>query len=644
MDSIFKSRWSGKDGHPSEDHLLLFVDGELAPKELGKVRSHLEACWSCRVRTEKIQETISSFIDYRNKVLKPLLEPPPHNWRGFGGKLSKLAEQVGSPSLLANVRGAFGRILSRAKFSFNWDVASRAPFLARAVVTIVILSLTLSLAIYLNRTPTVSASELLRNATQAQAARLLGIDQPVVYQKLQVRSRDRAANWEIWHDSTNARLRQSVTHEGDRRSLSTNETIPDVLIELEQILRANGMDPQRPLSPASYLVWRDSLPARKESVSKSLLPNGVEILTLRTTTGGQVDVGRISDAVMVVRSRDWHPGELRLQVKFEDGIREYEIVESAYEVVSLTTLNTEIFSEETTGLPPTSPAKASPQPLTETVNPPLPPATSVSAPLEAEVEVLHLLSQAGADLGEQVTVSRMPDRRLLIKGIVETEIRKSELISALQPVMNDPSVQVEIRTVAEALADQRQTPPDVKTEQKVELSANSIAADPDLRSYFATKSERVDEEIRQYASRVVRRSHQGMRHLYALKRVASQFSAEELQALNPAARAKWVELIRKHARAFQGESAYLRQELQPVFFRGTPQTSGWGGSEINDAAEIVQAIDLLFDLGSSNDRVIRSAFTVSARDTMVTAVKAPQFWQALLNAEAIAFRIQSVKL
>src|SRR5262245_57189993 len=112
MDSIFKSLISGSNGHPSEDALLLFVDGELAMPASAHLRNHLEACWSCRVRTEKIEETISTFIDYRNYVLKPLTEPPPHSWRGFDGQLSATASEVGRPSLLANLRGTFGRLFT----------------------------------------------------------------------------------------------------------------------------------------------------------------------------------------------------------------------------------------------------------------------------------------------------------------------------------------------------------------------------------------------------------------------------------------------------------------------------------------------------------------------------------------------------
>src|SRR5574341_506507 len=109
MDSPFKTIRSRNDGHPSEDVLLLHVDGELSPKAVTTVRSHLDACWSCRVRTEKIEETISTFIDYRNQVLKPLATPPPGDWRGFDGRLNGLVSRIGPPSVFANLRGALGR-------------------------------------------------------------------------------------------------------------------------------------------------------------------------------------------------------------------------------------------------------------------------------------------------------------------------------------------------------------------------------------------------------------------------------------------------------------------------------------------------------------------------------------------------------
>src|SRR5260370_32369454 len=89
------------------------------------------------------------------------------------------------------------------------------------------------------------------------------------------------------------------------------------------------------------------------------------------------------------------------------------------------------------------------------VNPPPAPSRAV-ATADLEVEVLRLLNQAGADMGEQVNVTRAADGQLKIQGVVETDQRKAEILHALAPVVANPSVQVEVKTVAEATKQQRQ--------------------------------------------------------------------------------------------------------------------------------------------------------------------------------------------
>jgi hypothetical protein len=179
-------------------------------------------------------------------------------------------------------------------------------------------------------------------------------------QKLQVwrrdnrfSARDQAVSLEIWNDAARSRSRQSVTGESGRRFLPITTSaesdgrerywVPQVLIDLVRILRANHMDPERPLSPGSYQAWRNSLGEKREEVRKSNLTGGDQALTLRTITGRQVEIGRITEAALVVWARDWRPRELRLRVRAEEGEREYGMVETAFEVVGLSALSAEIF-------------------------------------------------------------------------------------------------------------------------------------------------------------------------------------------------------------------------------------------------------------------------------------------------------------
>ena len=661
MDSIFKTELSGNGGHPSEDDLLLYVDGELVPKATNLIRAHLEACWSCRVRTEKIEDTISSFIDYRNQVLKPLVEQPPHGWRGFDGKLSRLTSEAGRPSLLANVRGTLGRIFSAP----TWErghllriVDSRV--LLRPIAAIITVSLIVSLLIYLNRIPVVSASELLQRASDAQQHAISATTQAVVYQKLRVKrmtiasATPETATWEVWNDTVNARSRQSVEFLGSRQFLDEvthakaptpkqTTNLPVALSGLAEILRANHMNPALPLSATSYNAWRKSVAARHDEVAKTKLPDGHDAFTLRTVSSGQINAGEIIEASVVIRADDWHPVAERLRVKGGEGDEEFELAETAYSVVSLNTLAPEVFAEQPTiaASPTNSPAalaKKETEPLTPSVQPVAP----VVATADLEVEVLRLLHEAHADLGEQLAATRGADGLLHVIGIVDTSQRKSEIMHALEPVMNHPAVRIEIQTIAEALAQQQPqrirsarsnaTPAPV-LEQKVEINSDVIAAAPELRRHFST-----DEQLREFSARMVSQSRNAMRHVYAMKRLIGQFSPEELRTLSPEAKNKWVTLIRSHARDYQNDVETLRRELQPIF---SPSSPGPGASspEITDDASLARAVEQLFSLASANDGVIRSAFATSSESSATSAISSPQFWQSMKSAESLAAKI-----
>jgi len=658
MDKLFQNNISEEGEHPPREMLLLCVDGELAPREAAQLQAHLEACWYCRVRTKKIEEAIADIIEFDEQVLKPRFTPP-NGWRSFDRQLSLQATESGNRSLLSKVFGPLGRLFSTTRFF------SVPRPLFRVVAALLVAVLVGAIAVRLKREPVVSASELLKNATDSQAQQTLATTEPVVYQKLQVRrsiaqasASQHLMSWEIWNDQARARVRQSVTDDGRRRFLRAvappeNDNMeatafPEVVIGLGQVLLANHMDPQRPLSPASYQAWRSSLGQKQEEVMKSRLAGGIDAFTLRTVPAGPVEMGRITEAVMVVRARDWHPGELRLRVRAEGGDIEYELTEITFEVVSMSVLSPEIFLEQleqqVASVPVVTTASPPPAPTLKATRDSLHPSSLIPHPFvaataELEVEILRLLNQAGADLGEQVSASRTGDGLLRVEGIVETNEREAEILRSLEPVINHPAVRVEIKTVAEAVADERrkgnEAPPPAK-EQRVEIQSDSMAAESELRSYFKS-----NDEARQFAARMVSRSQRAMRHLYAMKRLVNQFSAEELHSLGPEARAKWLALIRSHARVYQQEIAELRQELRPVFFPSTSETATPGGPEITNMAGVVSAVERLFELGLANDGVILSAFTTSTGDATITAIKTGAFRQSLLDAEALAARLQS---
>ena len=71
--------------HLAEEDLLLFLDGEMKPWKAEKVRRHLESCWTCRVQRQKIEQTISSYVQAL-EAAEGKAEPP-KGWREFGTRL-----------------------------------------------------------------------------------------------------------------------------------------------------------------------------------------------------------------------------------------------------------------------------------------------------------------------------------------------------------------------------------------------------------------------------------------------------------------------------------------------------------------------------------------------------------------------------
>ena len=88
------------DGHPDENQLLLALERELPPEEAAEIEQHLGNCWSCRARSSEMQSGILAFVEYREQRYLPSLEPPPHDFGGFPGKLLKTAAE-GTPDVLA---------------------------------------------------------------------------------------------------------------------------------------------------------------------------------------------------------------------------------------------------------------------------------------------------------------------------------------------------------------------------------------------------------------------------------------------------------------------------------------------------------------------------------------------------------------
>jgi hypothetical protein len=326
---------------------------------------------------------------------------------------------------------------------------------------------------------------------------------------------------------------------------------------------------------------------------------------------------------------DLHATELTLLVKEQ----EFHFVESAFERRAPNTVAPAVFEPEPELLSSTGPETRKSKLETDNSAPDPLPAAPVLATADLEIEVMRLLSAAKADLGEQISATRSPEGILKVQGIVDTDKRKREILAALSPVSSNPAVKINVQTVAEAVAEQKQSRSSSAaaptTMERVEAATDQFPAYAQLRRRFS------EEESRRFADRMVELTRQAMSDAGAMKRLTSKFSSEDLRTMTPDAHAKWITLIRNHARAFQQASRTLRQELQPIFF---PSVTSNQFEEINiaDDQSLIRAVERLFQIGLANEQTIRSAFSVSSGQSTTSAIGAPHFARSLQEAEKIA--------
>jgi hypothetical protein len=342
------------------------------------------------------------------------------------------------------------------------------------------------------------------------------------------------------------------------------------LTELSEVLHANRMNPQRPLSPASFQLWRQSLTSKREEVSRVQTDAG-EMLRLRVLPVAEPSAGQITEASLVVRAQDWHPLAQTLKVQGENEVRDYELSEMAYEVVPLAALT--VFAE------PTPTLAASPRriPMASSPVPSVRPLPTVAELQHAEIAALYVLHQLKADLGEQLEVARESSLRIVVRGQVETLERKRELIAAIKEI---PWVEARIQTFDEATG--HPAPPGrigAPATTATSFEPNLKAAQATGINHFAERlasylAERtgsmqknrgaINRQITQLANSVFAESSAALTNGWALRRLAERFNENLEEQVDAAAAERLREIIGDHLSEIGLRNRNLRAHLEAV--------------------------------------------------------------------------------
>jgi len=583
-----KKERSVKPATPDDAELLAWLDGELTPERQAEIRQLLEGDWKLRVRLAELERDIETYVKATGRQAQGELPPFESVWSGVERRLTEALEPL---PVEAELRFREQDEISWPARFRRWSetLALQPARLRWSVAAIVGLFVTAGLTFWLfssDRLHSVSAEELLQRATRSEAAQINQVAEPVVYRRIQVKrtGANESVMWESWKQAGRNQFRQRVADGQGWRFLRTNEqATPPLIAEIETIFQANHLDSQRPLSAEAFAEWRKTIRRKSEITQEMALPGSSANDGLKLTTIAQEPyaVNAIIEASLIVRRLDWHTVAQRLKVQGENEVREYELSETAHEVLPLHALTVfadlaptpspapAIIAAASPAASPSISAKASPSPA---------PPPSEAEVKEAEVAAMYALHQAQADLGEQIEVVREAGRGVIVRGLVETPERKQQLTEALRDL---PLVAAHIQAVEEATRQAAASQPAgavMHNEPVISAASGSQASnafEQRLSRYFAEREpaprssdqRSVSLKVAQLSNEVVAESSAARSEAWALRSLLERFSSEN--ELTPAARQRVEGMTANHLARLKAQSRRLRARLEPVLLSMT---------------------------------------------------------------------------
>jgi anti-sigma factor RsiW len=325
--------------HPDDDLLIPWLDGELGVTDANRVAHHLSGCRECGERLSSLRA-----VSYEIARLMP---PPPAPWADLRSRL--------------NVLDAGQNVQKRRRlpvhFPMKWIAVAAA-----LVIGVVVIRLSTS--------PTVSAAELLRDASAAE-------------------TRAEPAR----------RIRVKT-----RRAVFTRPASGNVQSDVAQLFRQAGYNWEEPLSARSFSGWRNSL-SQKDDRVRILSDRGNRLYRVVTSTSD----GVLAEASITLRGADLRAIDSSFRFRNEETVDIAEEPQAGNE----------------RQLPPSDLARSAGRPNLEQ-----PPAPAPDVTPSDELRVLAALHAIGADLGEPIEVRR-EKLAVRVSALITDPERQAQIRTAL---------------------------------------------------------------------------------------------------------------------------------------------------------------------------------------------------------------------
>lgn len=521
--------------HLSDRDLLSRIRGELSPSRQLAADDHLAACHKCRTCLEQLEHAARQVTAYRNQCTE--LQLPRQNGRGrdlLAAQIDNLFRDA------APNTGKRQRKNNSRRIAFSAMNPTLATAMALAVASIICTFL------WLQQTRlTITSNALL---VRAEAWDSLTVNHPtagVICQTIRIQTPKQSLERAIYRDAQGQRRIRA-------QKLASSEE------QLKEKLATAGVTWDAPLSASAYQGWHDSQRVRQDQIRRS----GPHLLMLTTTTPD----GDVAAQSLTVRDSDFHPVDRKVTFRDSETI---EIAELSYQVLPWAAVSADAFEPAGTLYSDNS------NRLQPYLVPRLPGVLTSAQLNEAELGARLVLNKLHADTGEQLQVERSA-YGIEVKGLVETEQRKLELVAQLRML---PHLKASILSIEEL-----KESPDNEAEVS-SLKVSSMSAQPSpLDSYFVAHgrdANTLQDLFQQLLSSAITASQES----HSITSLLERFKSED--GMTDLAKATLTELIYSHREkllaAVQKEQKLLT-EVGDTSYRSKL-------SEVPAAGELVSAAE-----------------------------------------------------
>lgn len=235
--------------------------------------------------------------------------------------------------------------------------------------------------------------------------------------------------------------------------------------------------------------------------------------------------------------------------------------------------------------------------------------------VQTEVAALYRLSELGADVGEPIEIVRTPGGQIRIAGTVANEARKRQIVTTLENIPDHQLLEVDLATQGSIRVPIPSLYSAVPATNVYDVARTGPLADPVLRNFFAAKGligNQIDASVTHFSSDTLDHAQRALQNAYALDRLGTSFSPNELRTMGPIAQQQWSEMVAQHSSALETELDELQQQLAPLAPEGSPLSSTRQRSSIDTPQDFAGAArKLLFEMQDLN-RAVGIAFSAGA--------------------------------